>query len=70
MAWVDGPGLTVGVLARPNKFTVSYTKNLGGGKLTVLIDGPKKAEVRTVQHLRENNYQVEFVFFFAYTNFN
>ncbi|CAK5112998.1 unnamed protein product [Meloidogyne enterolobii] len=66
MAWADGPGLTVGVLGRPNKFTVCYTKNLGGGKLTVLIDGSKKAEVRTVQHLHENNYQVEFVFFRLY----
>ncbi|CAK5045598.1 unnamed protein product [Meloidogyne enterolobii] len=66
MAWADGPGLTVGVLGSPNKFTVGYTKNLGGGKLTVLIDGTKKAEVRTVHHLNENNYQVEFVFFRLY----
>ncbi|KAL7072111.1 hypothetical protein ACQ4LE_008704 [Meloidogyne hapla] len=60
MAWADGPGLAVGVVGRPNPFTVWNAKNLGGGELTVSIDGPGKAEVGTVQHPNESNYQVEY----------
>ena len=63
MAWADGPGLAVGVVGRPNPFTVWNAKNLGGGELTVSIDGPGKAEVGTVQHPNESNYQVELVLF-------